>query len=112
MTTPLLWANLCGAVLAVLVNAWGVHAGPPEHRILRATVATLAATYATLYALTIAGAIDGDTRTAIAQGLGPVAWLTVWAAPAVRTTQVYRRSLAALTAMLNRVPAPKEPTRA
>ncbi len=103
MSTGLLLANLAGAIVAALANLWGLVAGPREQRPLRATVAALAATYVALDTTAITGLIGGDTRTAIAQGLGPVVWLTVWAWPPIRTATSYRHTIHALTRLLGQV---------
>lgn len=103
MSTALLAAGTVGAALAFAANVWAAFTGPRALRPMYATIAALAAVYAGAYAAQTLGAIDEHTRVGIATGFGPVAWLVVWTAPAVRSTVVYHRHLDQMRRMLNRV---------
>lgn len=91
--TAIIWANLICCLVAVTANMWAStrRGGWSEWRPLRLAVALLAVVYATGYALLLAGTVDLRSWSAFYRGVSPVAWLVVWAGPAVWSTHVWRR---------------------
>lgn len=105
MSTFLLWLNMLTALFAVATNIWAAFTGPVRTRPLAAAVAVLAATYVGCYAGVLSGWLDPDVRTAIAQGIAPVAFVVAWGLPALTVGRSYRHTLVDLRSLADRLPA-------
>lgn len=106
MKQPLLWLNLFGSLCAVVANTWTALRGQPEHRVLRWSIATIAAMFAGLYIGDLTGLLATGTRGDLAAGVAPVAWLVAWTAPAVRAETVHRRTRRVIDSMIDRLGQP------
>lgn len=91
--TDVIWANLVCCLVAVGANLWAStrRGGWSEWRPLRLAVALLAVVYATGYTLLLAGTVDLRSWSAFYRGVSPVAWLVVWAGPAVWSSHAWHR---------------------
>ena len=103
MSTTLLVVNMAGAIAALAANVWAALTGPTSHRPIRAAVAVLAAIYVGLYLASLFGGMTETVRVALAQGVGPAVWLLVWVAPAIRSTLVHHRNIAAIRELIDSV---------
>lgn len=93
------WINLLGAFLSMILQGIAAVRGSMRARWLHAAIACVAGAYVAGYAWLVSLTPNGDIRhwSEVMRGVGPVAWIVAWWAPAVLSLHRHKKNEQAAT---------------